>query len=650
MIGEINPKVNSISAYQPSSEIIELTKIVKNEYAKGVDILTRSWVELNDRSVIDDQNRGQMMFNAFVDTSVEDPNEAWKWRGTRSMARNKGIAMHVNLTANYLLPLFVAQNEDDEIDRDFSEVMMDIIEWMAQPTNSNYQSSFLQIVFGMETNPVTFLGAEYGEVYQKIKEKTENGKYTTKEVLDEVLSGFQAPIWSASQILINNAYERNIQKQKCLIKRRWVEKSELEATYGKHENWDYVQNGIKSVYNEENGLFYDIFDDEHSTLVAEETYLNRREDAEICFINGIYFGESNVNNNPIKHRDYRNAPKYNVIPFGYYRIGEHFFYYKSMMNALGWDNMLIDAMYEVGMNNELLQQDMPIAVSGVDKVDSEVVFPGSVVALSDKDSKITNLLPPRNSLGAFNAMREIEQSMSDQSVNETMSGQLPEASQKAYTVAQAQANAKVMIKGVGKSLAESIVQYGDLMKDIALNNITVPQVEELIGGKMKMKYKTFILENKVSGGKMMDRIIKFDESLIGLELTEDEKTERNLKLLEESGYPEKKKSIRLINPEMFAKFKYLCKVDIEEMFTKSQEYWQPILSALYAQLANNPLVNQEGLLRKLLYSYFHSEGDNLIQEQQNQLPVGAMPQGVGSNMPQMVQNKATAQAVAPNII
>lgn len=649
MIGEIY-KNTPISAYQPSDEVVQFTKMVKDAYADGVEILTRSWTELNNRSVIEDQNRGQMMFNAFVDTSVEDPKESWKWRGTRSMARNKGIAMHANLTAAYLLPLFVAQNENDEIDRDFSEVMQDIIEWLAQPINSNYQSSFLQIVFGMETNPVTFLGAEFCEVYQKIKKKTKDGKLSKEEVLDEVLSGFQAPIWSASQVLIANAYERNIQKQKCIIKRRFVEKSELEAKYGEHENWKYVRNGIKSIYNDQDGLFYDIKDDEHSTLVAEETYLNRREDIEVCFINGIYFGDGSPENNPIKHRDHRNCPKYNVVPFGYYRIGEHFFYYKSMMNALGWDNMLIDAMYEVGMNNELLQQEMPIAVSGVDRVDSEVVFPGSVVALSDKDSKITNLLPPRNSLGAFNAMSEIEKSMADASVNDTMAGNLPEASQKAYTVAQAQSNAKVMIRGVGRSLAESVIQYGDLMKDIVLNNITVPQVEELTGGKMKMKYKSFLLENKVSGGKMMDRSIKFDEGLIGQEMTDQELTTANLKLLEESGYPETKKSIRIVNPEMFAKFKYLCKVDIEQMFTKSQEYWQPILSALYAQLANNPLVNQEGLLRKLLYSYFNSEGDDLIQEQQGQLPVGSVPEVAGSNMPQQVLNKQTAQAVTPNII
>ena len=632
-----------ISNYQPSLEVAKFTKQVKEDYTEGVRILEDSYRELNDRSIIGDQNRGQEMFNAFVDTSVEDPNEAWKWRGTRSLARNKGIAMHAQLTASYLLPMFVAQNDDDEVDKDFSEVMGDIIEWMAQPINSNYQPSFLQIVFGMMYNPVTYLGAEYCEVYQKIKEK-KDGKYTTKEVLDEVLSGFKAPIWSASQVLITNAYERNIQKQRCIIKRRYAEREELEAKYGERENWDYVQKGLKSIYSEEDGLFYDIKDDEHPNLVAEEIYYNRREDVEVPFINGIYMGSSDVENNPFKHRDHRNTPKYNVVPFGYMRIGEHFAFYKSMMNALGWDNMAYDAMSEIVYNRAILENEMPIAISGSDKVDSSVIFPNAVVAFEDKDTRITPLLPPSNVAAGFNALREVEKSISEGSVNESISGQLPDANQKAYNVAQAQANAKKTIGAIGKSLAESIVQYGDLMKDIALNHITVPQVEELTAGRMKMKYKTFLLENKKSGGKMADRKIKFDESLIGLEMTPEEKVDRELKLLEESGYPNEIKSIRLINPSMFAKFKYLTKVDVQEMFTRSNEYMQPILLNLSQVLSQNQHVDQQGLTRKLLYTFFNSEGEELMRKESQNIPgleQNLQSQGNKVQLPSMIGNQVT---------
>lgn len=618
MIGDLKGK-KQLSSYQPPQAVIDITKVVKEDYVTGVDIIQRGYVELNNRSVIEDTNRGQMMFNAFVDTSFEDPSEAWQWRGTRSMARNKGIAMHSQLTANYLLPLFIAQNSDDEVDVQISEIMQDIIEWMAQPINSDYQTSFMQLVFSMETNPVTFLGAEYCEVFQKIKEKKADGGYTKKEILDEVLSGFKAPIYSPNQVLITNAYQRNIQRQKAIIERCYKDYHELEAKYGKHPNWVFVQEGIKSVYNDEDGLFYDIKDDiENDKLVAEEIYKNRREDLEIPFVNGIYMGNANVENNPIKHRDNRNAPKYNKIPFGFNRIGDHFFYYKSMMNVLSWDNMLIDAVYEVGMNDELLRANMPIAISGSDKIDSEVMFPNAVITLEDKDSKINPLLPPRQGSILNTAMPMIEQSMDESSLSKTLAGQLPEASQKAYTVAQSRADAKKILGAVGKSLAESMVLYGDLMKDIAINNITVPQVQELVGGQTILKYPKFFLDNKKSGGGMGNRTIKFDESLMGRKMTKKEKKYKSMELLEQSGYPDKKDSIALVNPEIFAKFKYLCKVDVTQMFSKTNEYMQELLSQLRAMLANDPYIDMEALDKKLVYSFFQSEGDELIKKQPEQ--------------------------------
>lgn len=648
MTGYID-KNTPISVYQPSKEVADFTKCVRDDYAIGEEILNKTYIELNDRSIIDDENRGQMMFNAFVDTSVEDPNEAWKWRGTRSMARNKGISMHAQLTAQYLLPLFTAQNDNDEEDRDFSEVMRDIVEWMCSPTVSNYQSSFIQIVFAMETNPVTYLGAEYIEVFQTIKEKQQDGKYTTKEILDEVLSGFNVPIYSSNQVLITNAYERNIQKQRRIIKRRWCDKSELEAKYGSHPNWGLVQCGIKSVYDEGTELFYDVKDDsEQSNLVAEEIAFCRRDDSEVPFVNGIYMGDDDVDYNPIKHRDNRDAPKYNITPFGYSRIGEHFFFYKSMMNALGWDNMLYDAQQEVFMNRSLLEAEMPIAISGTDKVDSEVMFPNSVVTLEDPNAKVSSLLPPSNLSGLVNAIGATEKSMNDGSLNETLSGQVPPGSPTAFSIAQAQVAAKKNITAVAKSLAESVTQFGDLMKDIVVNHITVPTVEELLGGELKMKYKSFVVQKKASSGKASNKRIILDKSLIGMDMTDSEKESRALKLLEDSGYPEEENTLKLVNPELISRFKYLTRTDTEEMFAKNAEYWQPVLLNLKTALALDQTIDQEALSRRLMYAYFQSEGDTLVKKP---APAPQPAQGAGPNQfGQMAQNQmlqgATTNAVA----
>lgn len=637
MIGEINSSTTK-SAYNPPQPVKDLTASVKEDYAEGVKILDRAWPELNNRSVIDDQNIGQLMMNAFVDTSVEDPREAWKWRGTRSKARNKAIAMVAQLAGNILIPSYTAQNDSDEIDRHFSEIMRDGIEWMTSPDVSNYQSAFLQGVFGMMANPVTYIGAEFCEVYQTIKEMQDDGTYKKKEVLDEILSGFECPIYGASEILITNAYERNIQKQRRIIKRRWVEKSELEAKYGKHPNWVFVQEGVKSVYNDGDGLFYEVKDDDHPNLVAEETVLGRREDLEVCFAGGIYLGDENVDNNPIRHRNNKGAPKYNVVPFGYSRIGEHFFYYKSLMNANKWDNDLYDAMSEIVMNRAILEIEAPIAISGSDDIDSGVIFPNSVVAFETPDTKVTKILPEMNMAAGFNALRETEKSIDEGTISPTLSAQLPDKDQKAYSVAQVQANSRKLIGVAAKSLTESVCLLGDLMKDIFINHMTTPQVEELIGGKLKLRYRQFVVTNKPYGGKRYDRKVRFDPSYIGKEVTDEEYEEMEMEHLEEVGYPNNKESLLVGNPELFAKFNYLSKVDPEEIFTENSAYWQPIMLNLLASMSQNPFADMESLTRETMYSFFKSRGEDFIKSR----PALEIP---GMDQPELSTGKALQGAL-----
>ena len=527
------------SAYQANEDVGAFMAKARADYALGEDIIHKTRIELNTRSVIQDENRGLLMFNAFVDESVDDPADAWKWRGTRSLARNKGIDMHANLTANYLLPLFVAQNDDDEQEVEFSEAMRDIVEWMAAPSNSNYQEAFMQVTLGALTSPVIFMGAEYNEIFQKIREKQADGSYTVKEILDEVLSGFSAPVWSCTQVLIVNAYERNIQKQRRVIKRRWAEMSELEAQYGHLDNWQYVTPGWRSVYSSEDGVFYDVKDRAHTSrwIVSEETVMCRKDDSEVMMVNGIPMIEGNIEDNPIRHRDNRGAPKYNVVPFGYHRIGTDFFYYKSMMNAIGWDNSLYDAQTEVFMNRAFLEAEMPIAISGSDQIDSEVVFPGSVVTMEDPNSKATNLLPNGNLNALAQAMKMTKDSVDDATTDPIAGGQVPTGSPTAYSIAQAQQNARKMIGAAAKSVAESVVKYGDLMKDIAISHVTAPQAQDMIGGQLGLKYRSFLIDGKGGPDGGASRVVKLDPELIGASMTPAEKKAAEVSLAISSGYP-----------------------------------------------------------------------------------------------------------------
>lgn len=633
-----------LSNYQPSNEVTEFTRIVKEDVEHGDNILRKSWTELNNRSVLDDRDNGLLMFNAFVDDSVIDPRTEWQWRGTRSKARNKAIQMHAHLTAGYLVPMFSALNEDDEEDVDFSDMMRDVVEWMTQPSVSNYQSSFFAASLGMLVNPVTYMAAEWNEIYQTIKVRKGDG-FEKKEILDEILSGFNAPVYSADQVMISNAHEQNLQRHRSVTKVRYIEYGEAKAKYGEHENWQYIMPGRKSVLGND-GAFYDIMDDSHPGLVEEHVYMNRREDTEVAFLGGIYLGAFDIDSNPMRHRDNRNAPKYNLVPFGYQRINEHFFFYKSLMNAMRWDNELIDEQYRIGMNRAFLEANMPVAISGSEKVDEEIIFPSAVTTFEDKDARVVPLLPQSNLGQLFGAMQMTEASMDEASVSALAGGQLPDPNTKATAVNAAQANAQTILEGVGKTLAESCARFGDLMADIAISHVSTAVVDQITGPNVRLKYRTLVLKDKNVSGRTASKVLKFDSGLLGAEMTEEERDSRALELLEKTGYPDNDSHIYLLNPEVFARRKYLTRIDPQRMFPENEEYQKALMSQVYAQFANNPFIEFEELTRRALRPFFRGETEDVMKKADAAALPGALPGAVpGTQMASQAINGATAAAM-----
>jgi len=315
------------------------------------------------------------------------------------------------------------------------------------------------------------------------------------------------------------------------------------------------------------------------------------------------------------------------------------------MNSQYWDNLLIDAQYEVGMNRIFLDTNMPIAISGTDKVDSDIIFPNSVVAFADKDVKASPLLPQANMGNLFAGMSAVEKSMDESSVSDVSAGQLPSGDQKATALNIAERNAKTLILGVGKTLAESIVQFGGLMSDIAINHLTIPQVEELSSGENKMKYRSFILKNKTVSGRNVSKVIKLDKSLLGIEMTDKEKKLAGMKLLEQAGYPNNNQEIYRVNPELFSRMKFLTRCEPERMFPKNEEFMQAMFTQLQKQMENNPYVSLEALTRKTLYQFLRGETEEVMKKPDDLLTQNAPETPTGT----LAGNLATKSTLAKNL-
>jgi hypothetical protein len=102
-----------------------------------------------------------------------------------------------------------------------------------------------------------------------------------------------------------------------------------------------------------------------------------------------------------------------------------------------------------------------------------------------------------------------------------------------------------------------------------------------------------------------------------------------MKMLEEIGYPKNKSHLIRVNPEVFARFKYLSKVVPETMFPRNEEYMQALMTQMYNQFRQDPLIKADSLVRKTLYWFFRGDAEDMMVDttQIPQLPENLLGEG-----------------------
>lgn len=629
MIGTIKQD-SKVSEYQPTKEVSDFTSLVKQDYQTGQNILTNTYEEFDDRSIIEEQNQNQRAFNTYVADENLDPDEKWRWQGRRPIVRNKIIGMAAQLTANILYPNIFPQNKSDEEDKLAAAVMKDLIKWNID--NSDYERSFVFGVVAGLVNPATILKAEYSEALQTVKTKNDDGSISKEQVVDEILSGFNTNVIPVDEFLITNVYEFDVQKQKAVIRKRFIDFDEAEALYEEHENFKFVTPGVKVLFSEDEGQFYDVKDDELDTLVEEVTYYNRREDTEVVFVNGIYLGDDNTEANPIKHRDNQNRPKYPFVKGIHEMVDEgSFFYGKSAVAKIKGDEDLLNTMWGLTMDGSYLDVMKPILISNTnEEIDKSVMFPASVTVL-ENDARITPLTTGSNLNSGYAAIQEIEQSITESSQSDVRSGVDAGGDQTAFEISRLEKNA-IINQGLSIGMiARMIEDFGDLMIDIILMHQTVGQTQEILGGGTKVKFSTFLLQDEPEKGKKVTKKIVFTDELMGRPMTDEQFKDEQFKVLDEEGGIDGETRIFKVNPFKFGDMSFKARASADSLMQDSDAIAKALRLEGYDRMITNPLADMEEVSRDFLFEVF-AEGDSEKYMKKAQQVLGAeMAQQQGLN-------------------
>lgn len=613
MIGTITD-TSKIASYQPTDEIKQLTKLVKQDYQEGDNIQSRPWQQFNDMSLIQRVNNDQKLFMSYVEPKSSDPDEAWRENTVRPLTRNKVMSMAAHLTASLLYPRAIAQDDNDDEDKMAARVMDDLVEWNVR--NSNYEEEFIVGVMSMLVNPVTYMKCEWAEVMQTIKQRTEEGEIQTHEVVDEVLSGFQALVIPIDELLISNAFQRGIPKQKMLARRRIIDFDTAEGLYGKHDNFHFVTPGKMLVFNEEDETFYEDDDESMQTTVQEVTYYNRREDIEVTFVNGVYLGDDDTSHNMVKHRDNQNAPQYQYVEGGFEPI-ERFHYYKSLVNKLSNDQKLYDKMWRLSIDGTYLSAMAPITISGDVEVDKSIMIPASVHSMPE-ETRVTpiNVANPSATAGM---MAETERSLSQSSQDDSRAGISTQGVQTAFEIAKNEQNARIQLGIAGKQVGSFVGRFGKVHIDMILQHMTVPEISEISGKGVGFKYRKFLLNDAIVDGKKVTKEIRFNDEIYGNEQTIGES------LLTEEGGIDSNKRIYMINPSKFSKLKYSIFIEPDALLPKNEFFERAMKLEAYDRAIVDPNANQEAVSRDFLFDTIApGEADKYMTERRSQV-LGANP-------------------------
>lgn len=626
------------SSYQPSKKVREVTATVLKDYQQGLTTRNKARVEFNNRNLVDETNDNQKRFNSYVPPKSENPDDSWRAQTVRPITRNKLISIAAHVTATVLYPATFAVDADDKEDRDAALVMDKLIEWNID--NSNYAREFVNSVITALVDPAVIISTEFAKVMRKVKEMKEDGSYTQKEILDEIMSGWNANIIPCTELLIANIYEPDIQKQRFLIRNRKIDFEDAKLIYGNHKNFKYVRAGIRAVFDSTSDTFYDVYDQDLEDYLVDETiYYSRAGDLQLTFVNGVLMCEPDYPNPRIDKR-------YPFVKGGYEPLNNgKFFYYKSAANKLGSDQDLVDTLYNMILDGTFLQLMPPMALYGMEEVDSSVMVPGMITSFEHPDTKMESIAPRSDLRAGLETISLVEKSLSESSQDNSRAGVGEAGERTAREVMMLEQNARIALGLFGKMIGFMVEDIGTLLIGDILQHMTVGEAKDISG---KLAYRTFLLPNKSFNGRTVTEEVKFG-------FPDDNKSldEEQYLILEVEGGLKGKKKIYQVNPEAFRERKFKVKVSVDKLTPRSKALEKALGLEQYDRLIQNAIVDKVEVTRDLVELYKPGKSDKYMPKTQGAAaPVleGGKQKGVNMNMvSQLTGNNSLGVAASSDV-
>lgn len=638
---------NELSQYQPSEEEKKIRQMIIRHFTLGWTNLYTPRVEFNDLSTFGRDQTDFLAWNVYQPNNGDpypgDQINGWRSNAIRPVERNKAISIAAHATARLIFPKVFAFDDQSEVQQDAATVIEDLMEWAAEQSNYAYES--LRAVIQALVSPASILHTEYVESFRTVKRRNDDGTFREEKIPDEVMSGFRDTVVPVDQLLIENFFEPDLQKQSWLIWRRVQSFQLMEEKYGHLPNFKYVKPGMQVLYADPNAGFYYVYDPNMRPYMCEELiYWNRTMDLQIVMVNGVMLTPHD-NPNP------RNDKLFPFTKFGYEFINSRCFYFKSLVFKVSHDANIINTLYPMIIDGTYLNLMPPMINNGGEAISSDVIVPGSVTTLSDVKASLTPVKVATDIKSGLDAMFKVEES-----INQTSEIPVtPESGgdQTAYEISKREQERNTVLGLFVQMIGTYVKQYGRLRLGDILQYLTIADVDKITDDS-ELVYKTFLLHNKKSNGKAKHRKIMFDSTLSIENMTADEKMAESYKTLKKQGGDSAETELYRANPELMQDLKYMIIVSPDVLNPMSEDVERAFKLELYDRAVQNPNpnINQDQVLKDFLFGanpMSAKDPDKYVKKATANDPLAAAQQMMPGNQP-VPQPSAPTPGPSQNIM
>lgn len=590
----------SKSEYQPPLEVRKFYLQFQKDYINSWILQRKPFDEFDGYSLLDRARLDQETFAAFVGVKYESKHKRWRFKGRKNTSRNKIITILAHLLAGMLFPFVYAVNDKDEEDKLTARVAAIMVEEHLK--KAGYENKFMIFALALLVNPAVFVGVEYVESIQKVKQRMRDGSVNIIEAVDESLSGMQLHSIPLDELYLGdyNSGLGEIHKQPHMFRERRISYDEARSMYsgrfftanGK-DLFDYVEAGkTKWMAADSSNTLFDVeYTEADGDFVQEVRGFYRSEDLEVPFIGGVPMCNVDdiYNTNPFEHRrmsKYKDTwitvPIYPFAMSGFEPIDPNgrFVFYKSASFKEYWDDKKLNEIDRMLVDGVKLDVMKPMFLSGIAKFDGTVMAPGATVSMP-MGAKADAYSLGSNLVMAYKIVTESQQDLAESTTDKIMQGSTEKGiSATQSTIARQQAQIFLGVASI--SVAHLVKQIGELALDCNIQYCTVGELDATVPESMRMKFKTFMAKGK-EGGKNVTHRIEFADDLMGRQMTREQIRNIEWALHDKATGTVKDKNLNIVvkgnentdqriwktNPYQFARTRFSMFIDADKITQRS---------------------------------------------------------------------------------